>query len=528
MFKKPGTTFLDDNTSQDGEPRRNSQSSTNSRTSKASTATTTHQALNDYIFSYEDVLDQDDTRQCFLNFLNDVQSGALLEFLEMIQEMKTKKSVQNKFKVAVDLYNRFIASMSSEKTNVSISFPSRITTKIIQGFSRVNVSENPEFQITPLQSTLPKSIPGSISSSGFGTAYTPPNQVSSLDTSELDADTDSTTDDVISQGGEQLSQLTIEQFMKEYGGSLFLEAEQYANITLKENFFAVFLTSPHFQTLLQSKKKEGDGVFKKFLDTIGTLKPVSHENFVTLLQTMKLRRLSKAHMQLIKYYTLSTDFWRVFKEGDNYTVYLSNESYRMDTNTEKKIFFYKYDITFPFNVHRVMECLLKTENRKQYDNMLKSCTRLENYPKGRSDEELACELLQEEYKMKWPVANRYFTYLVSGVHDSSDDMYIICAKCVDTEKEKPVKDAIKGSILTGWAFKAIDENSCKYYQFSGLDARGSVPVKLVNHMIKKRAKTYAKTVLEFLKKSEKNGWNSEGRNVALECITENGSFDLTA
>jgi len=544
--------------------------------------------INDYLFSFEDVLDEMESRNCFIDYLrNDLSSdgglfmmavksgdsslGTLKKaststlnisngeskynssplnyyyFMERIGEMSIKKSNTNRLKLAIEIFNDYINEDWNNHETV-LDIPQIVREKVIVIFSRL-VNEQQEY-ICPRRvsiSSTSKDV-SKLAASLIGVSRSRTNSVSqeanspqAVDNFRNREDSNATNDSVLEidvfsgdlneeydlrtnrSSVSNVDSITVDYFLKDCFMNVFSETISHANYTLKELCFPVFLKCDRFQKLLESKQK--DDSLAEYLTKIATLKPVTHQNFIAFAQNVNITSITVEHFALVKFYLFSEDFWSRIRKGKNYEVFTSTDNYRMESESDSAINFFKYEIIFPFNCQKVMGSLLDIENRKQYDKLLKHFEQLDRIPK--SDTELSCEITQEVYRMKWPVKDRVFTYCTSSIYDSNSDTYFLCIKSANTTKEKPVKDAVKGLACVCWAFKPIDENTCKYYQLLGIDFKGQVPVKFIHQMMKFRANNYVKDVLEFLKKCEKNGWKKNGANTAVEMMVENGPIDLS-
>lgn len=572
--------------------------------------------VNDYVFSFEDVLDEEETKTCFVEYLrNDLTSESLSMMahrmdsnhddddedicstgsggttslntkgkvslsqssygeskyhtlpsnyyycLEKIGWMKIKKSNTNKLKFATEIYNDYINDGNWKNQDTLLDVPHSIREKSIQIFSRlvnddneyvcprrVSLSSTPK-DVTKLATSLIEAS-RSRNNSNVSTSSVPSQ---ALESSRKRGDSNATAIDVstsdrgrtsIDEGDlfvgdlicedndipsinvcthiSNVDSISVDEFFRDYF-NVFNEIEACVTYTLKELCFPLFLKCDRFQRFLELKQKEES--IEQLLDKVATLKPVTHQNFIAFIQNLNVTSITVEHFSLLKYYLWNEEFWSRIKKGKNYEVFTSTENYRMESTEDSKINFFKYEILFPFNCKKVMKCLLDTENRKLYDKLLKSSEQLDRILK--TDTTLACEFTQEVYRMKWPAKDRVFMYCASSIYDSSSDTYFLCVKSVNHPKEKPIKDSIKGLSLVGWAFKHIDENTCKYYQLIGIDFKGKIPVKVIHQLMKFRANNYAKDVLEFLKKSEKNGWKQNGVNTPFELMIENGPINLS-
>ena len=109
-----------------------------SNDNKKSTSPNTLSSLQDYSFSYEAVLDEEETNEILLNYMKSIHCEESLLFLDRVNEFHRKRSAANKWTTLTDIFNRFFR----EESKLELNLPQRVRENVILAFEKVDKSND--------------------------------------------------------------------------------------------------------------------------------------------------------------------------------------------------------------------------------------------------------------------------------------------------------------------------------------------------------------------------------------------------
>ncbi|KAL9651607.1 hypothetical protein ABK040_001552 [Willaertia magna] len=450
--------------------RRDSNSSTNSNGS----------SCEDFVFSYEAILDDIESRSMFMNFLVENKSEECLLFVDEVSNLFQKKSSANKLNCLKDIYMKYFKKDSSLEINI------------------------PQYLKQPIEEWI--AVNSNQSHAESSSNHSPVTNQNFLNNN-------------LSKSVDNLKKSELEIPLK--------RIEEYIHINLKEGQFPKFLESKTFKHFIQSKDIN-------YLSKIGEMKLISHTGFIeTIIHDLKRPVSTLTYCKLIKHQLLTQSYWSTFIEKDNYKVFLSNNKYLLGSDSKNGVIFVKYEIIFDYSVENVINTILDTKKRLKYDKQVKSTEVIDFISKDKTtdDDQLATTVLQEVYGLSFPFQDREFILSNAVLHDTTDDMILMAIRSCESDKAITKKKVVRALDIGAWGFKKLDNNRCQYYQFMGADFRGNIPKSLILSVTKGRAKNYYFEVLELLKQSEKEGFKVPDEDDKIyhsfmRSLKENGSIAL--
>nr|CAG4714723.1 unnamed protein product [Naegleria fowleri] len=502
--------------------------------------------LHDYTFSFEAILDDEETRLCLLLFMRSQHNEESLLFLEYCNEYYRKRSTFNRYTCLKEIYDHFFKENATHELNL----PQREREMMIMAYMDM-------LEEIAHRKRMKEEEPSSISSGNNSN----PNSSEEVTLSSLD----------------YLDLGECESALK--------KAESYILVNIKEHVMPQFIESPMFQDFISTKSKA-------FLNTIGTAKNLSHSCFVESLMEMKKCEMTVDQVRMIKNHVLDEKNWNlVFQKEDCYG-YISSNRYILGREEENNegVYFAKCEVIFPYSCDAVMNIITNVKVRLDNDKNLHSIKRigfrnksgvmnythsgsLSNVDDSREDNldsasfssdsedsddsddhdystssssstrsssstgvsgktKLATVLTHEVYKLAWPFKNRYYILAQSMLHDSTDNMYIIAKKSCEPPNYSPKEtNCLKALNIGCWMFAPViregNVEHCKYIQFVGTDLKGSVPSWLIEKIVKKRTKNFYQDTLRIIQKSESlSNTRPEDSCGYFETLAENGSIAL--
>ena len=140
-------------------------------------------------------------------------------------------------------------------------------------------------------------------------------------------------------------------------------------------------------------------------------------------------------------------------------------------------------------------------------------------------------ITHENYSLGWFIKNRYYILAQTMVHDINDNSYMVAKKSCQLPKYNPEEgDNIKAMNIGCWIFQPVTTEGkeyCKYTQFVGTDLKGSIPMFLIDKVIRARTKNFYRDTLNILKKNEHiSNDRPEDSSGYFETLQENGSISL--
>ena len=102
------------------------------------TSPSTLSSLQDYSFSYEAVLDEEETNEILLNYMKSIHCEESLLFLDCVNEFHRKRSTANKWTTLIDIFNRFFR----EESKLELNLPQRVRENVILAFEKVEKSND--------------------------------------------------------------------------------------------------------------------------------------------------------------------------------------------------------------------------------------------------------------------------------------------------------------------------------------------------------------------------------------------------
>ncbi|KAL9644340.1 hypothetical protein ABK040_005799 [Willaertia magna] len=488
--------------------------------------TTSSTLVNDYIINLDQLLNEEDCVKSFSSYLKDNYAEESLLFLLKAKQLKTVTDLQQQIQLALGIYNEFIATKQESTTELNL--PQKIKKQIASNIGDIIPKAEEQKQHQTIQQVLQhrdiaaiaieidddlESPTGSLNGER---AYTPTEDDDCLsECSTASSSANISTQDLVS--------IIIDKGSNSVA-NIFVKAEYYIYLSLKEGHFHRFIQSPHFTKLIEEKGDKAPAL----LERIGKVKAISQSAFINVIRERK-KKTTKEDFRVLKHYMFHENYWKCVANRRNYKTYLSIDTFKLAEELGKKaaneVHFFKYEMEFPFPALRCIGALTSIESRLKNDNTLKSSTLIDLLDKE-SPEDVFCEVFQEVYKFGFPFQDRCGVQSVGAMHDKTDDLYMICCRSFDSPKEVEIKKTVKFFVFGGWCFKPTSETSCKYYQIMGVDFRGYIPVSIVAAIIKKRAAGFYKAAMKLLQESEKNGWAVNKEDTALRSLEITGSIEL--
>ncbi|KAG2392480.1 hypothetical protein C9374_012732 [Naegleria lovaniensis] len=538
---------------------------------KKSHSSSSHKHLHDYTFSFEAILDDEETRLCLLLFMRSQRNEESLLFLEYCNEYYRKRSTVNRYTCLREIHDQFFKENAPHELNL----PQREREMMI--FSYMDMLEEIAHRKRMKEEEPMMSLSNSSGGGGAGNTNNTNQQSEEVSLSSLD----------------YLDLGECESALK--------KAESYILVNIKEHVMPQFIESPMFQEFISTKSKT-------FLNTIGTAKNLSHSCFVESLMEMKKCEMTIDQVRMIKKHVLDEKNWDLVFQKDDCYGYMSSNRYilgREEETNNEGVFFAKCEVIFPYSCEAVMNIMTNVKVRLGNDKNLHSIKRigyrnksgvinythsgsLANLDESREDNcdsashsnyddsedngendsddddddedddndyystsssssssatqsnpsstisgktKLATVLSHEVYKLAWPFKNRYYILAQSMLHDSTSNMYIIAKKSCEPPNYNPKEtNYIRALNIGCWMFApVIRENveHCKYIQFVGTDLKGSVPSWLIEKIIKKRTKNFYQDTMRMIQKSEAlANTRPEDSCGYFDTLAENGSIAL--
>ncbi|EFC42540.1 G protein signaling regulator [Naegleria gruberi] len=487
------------------------------------------QDIDQFVIYFEAIFDHPPTVKCFTGYLGATFNGESCQFLECVNEYRKVKHERKRFQMAHDLFERFIA----EGANTQLNLRGDIRNKIQKVLNPDNVSSSPISIVSARTSTggnANNNNPNSPQSNGSPVPFVSRHSLDSTNST----DSASVSSESVSTIANRCKSPTTDYSASNLSSNstnglncpknLFDEVESSVLLSLKENNFKSFLESDYFKTYLKTQPL-------KVLYEIGSVKEDSQLFYVESLGDLKNESFSINDFKFLKMQLSNYDpnEWEVIGSSKHHKCYFSKKSYDMGESIGLN--FFKFDCTFPFNIKHVMNTIFEKEYRLQYDGNLCEIEQLNYVEKKATDGPvtgsslMASSVTREIYKLVWPFNPREFIVSSSGVFDTSTNTYYIGKKSCVTNKapSEPKKGVVRAVSMGGWAFQAIDENTCRYSQIFYLDFKGNIPRGVVKTILKDRAKSFLKLGTKYIKINEKRGFLCKESNEMWRSIEENGN-----
>ncbi|EFC41439.1 predicted protein [Naegleria gruberi] len=529
-------------------------------------------AIGDYTFSYEAVLDDEETRQCLLEYMRTIRCEESLLFLDQVNSFHRKRSTANRWSMIQSIFEQFFCEHSKYELNL----PQRVKDMMIHTYSDV-VEEIAHRKRMNLDEDTNSS---SNSRSSLEQANQPPPQQQVKQNKNKNNNEKSNNNNRNSKDDLDVSLGSLDYIDLSDCEEALKKAESYILINLKEYVFPKFVGSDHFQGFISTKSKT-------FINTIGTVKALSHSCFVESLMDMRRCEINVDQVRMIKKHVFDTRYWDCIYQKETSYGFISSKKYILGEDDHAKgVYFAKCEVIFPYSADQIMNIMTNTKNRIEHDKNLEDIKRIGYRNKSgttnfnpnlvhSSDEDedtlsstssamsdlhdtassrshtsnhshqqtnhhspisgktkLATTLTHERYKLGWPIKSRYYLLAQSMVHDTTDNMYIIAKKSCRIPNYDPDEGTNIEAINIGcWMFQPLlDENQkpcCKYIQFVGTDLRGNIPTFIIEKIVRKRTSNFYKSTMKMIKACEEESttrpFDSSGY---FDTLDENGSMAL--
>lgn len=430
--------------------------------------------LNDYLFTYEKVISNGETSQLFLKFLTMKKTSESLLFVLKFRELKSA------FK-----------SISDQASDKQEQY--RNTLKTIEELYKCFFAFDSSMELN-----LPLNL------------HEPTTKIME----EYESKREKLADDEIVS--------IISNILSE-----FKKIESYLNLNLKECQFLEFLEWEKFRKFITNKGSI-------HLAEIAEMKPFSHTSFVESLVTeMSKPRITVKQAKQIKHLVVkNTSIWTPIITESNYIVSLSNNQYLLgeeeSNSSNKGVYFFKYEITFPYPKQAVINTLLSSKLRFKFDKNTKMLSKIDYFPKE-DNENLATCISQEVYDFPFPFQSREMVLACAVFNDLTDNSTMLCLRSCESDKAVKLKKTVKAKNVGCWIFQDLNGTHTRYIQFVGADFKGFLPPKLVKSNVAKRAKYYYADSLKMFEHPEddfKEPQDDPLYSGFMDTLKENGGLSI--
>jgi len=128
------------------------------------------------------------------------------------------------------------------------------------------------------------------------------------------------------------------------------------------------------------------------------------------------------------------------------------------------------------------------------------------YFKRDANRPFALTVVQEQYRMGWPLSDRDFIIGISLRYESQKKRYVQLRKSCALDNVPEKKGCVRALVYCGWYIEDLGYQKSRFTLVAYLDLCGLVPARLFNYLITKRGDESHGALLKVLKAQQKLGF----------------------